>query len=106
MIAEPEKHVVELESACYTIIYSFEMEGEDHTVYSVRFELYPVLGMALPPSEQPDIAGFIKWDGCSNWNTPDDVAIHFCGTRNVVNLMNAILACYHIAGQYMPEAKE
>ncbi len=106
MIEEPEGHVVELEAACYTIVYRFEPEGEAGTVYSVRFELYPQLGMAIPSVELADVIGFIKWDGCSDWNAQDGGSIHFCGCRNVVNLMNAISACYHIAGKYMPEANE
>lgn len=41
--------------------------------------------------------GFIKWDGCSNWNFGGDMMVHFCCMEHMQQLTNAVQECHEIA---------
>jgi hypothetical protein len=51
------------------------------------------------------VHGFIKWDGCSNWeyNKDSDIMIHFCGSNEAEFAAKVIPLCYKIASEHYIE---
>jgi len=51
------------------------------------------------------VHGFIKWDGCSNWeySKDTDIMIHFCGSNEAEFAAKVIPLCYKIASEYYKE---
>lgn len=44
------------------------------------------------------IKGYVKWDGCSNWEVDnDDVMIHGCSRQHLVNVGEIMARCYDMA---------
>lgn len=51
---------------------------------------------------KPQIAGSVKWDGCSNWEfNSDQCLFHFCGISGVEALGGALRRCYEIAAKHL-----
>jgi len=49
------------------------------------------------------LTGYIKWDGCSNWKTPDGFyGIHLCGAKHIDDLKTAIEICYDYTKSNLP----
>lgn len=51
---------------------------------------------------KPLITGYVKWDGCSNWNFGDDM-MHFCFKESAVMIGTMLGRCYDIAKKEMGE---
>lgn len=52
------------------------------------------------------LGGFIRWDGCSNWNWGDDddpAMIHYCSKAQAEAVGQVFARLYVIAGDYMPQ---
>ena len=52
---------------------------------------------------EPFLHGYIKWDGCSNWDWHDrDCMQHFCGREDAVSIGALMNHLYDIAAQRLP----
>lgn len=52
---------------------------------------------------EPMFEGYVRWDGCSNWNIPDGYyQIHFCSKKQAENLGKLLGALYEWAAELMP----
>jgi hypothetical protein len=73
----------------YKILYSHK-EGDYHVDFKI---IEPYNG------DEEDIvfSGYIKWDGCSNWDTDKNCSIHFCGLDGLYNFNECLKECYRIA---------
>lgn len=62
--------------------------------------------MTLKP-EEADVflAGFIKWDGCSDWEFPtqETCMLHFCGIDQATSIGRLMNRMYEIAAEQMPK---
>ena len=78
---EPKSKVVEQvdcgDNRIFTIHFEFEADP-----YYVRFEVFRP-GFEHPDNQAPDFEGSVKWDGCTDINTP--VAIHWCSFEDMTN---------------------
>lgn len=58
--------------------------------------------------QKPFLTGYIKWDGCSNWDCQDQV--HFCGKKEAMssmkNFQSLIEKLYDYTAELMPEYKK
>jgi hypothetical protein len=51
---------------------------------------------------EPFLTGFIKWDGCSNWDFHSrDCMIHFCGRKHATSIGRLMDRLYQIASERM-----
>ena len=49
--------------------------------------------------------GFVKWDGCSNWqiDAQDHVMLHGCSRDDLFRIGAILAACWDWAAELMPE---
>ena len=60
--------------------------------------LYGELAHTLIPNKSfAEIHGSVKWDGCTNWSTRDDVMVHNCGLDDMKRLTEALQGAYEEA---------
>lgn len=72
---------------------------------SVMFSVY--VGSDEDADHEPLLIGYIKWDGCSNWNfSKENYPLHCCGRDNAEDFANLFLEMYDWALEWMPENKE
>lgn len=58
------------------------------------------LGQERPDDKELFLSGFVKWDGCSNWDIGQK---HFCGVQEAEGIGKLLRQLYEIAGQTLPE---
>lgn len=79
-------------------------EPKDHCVEFTIYKEY------LPPRLDPLITGYVKWDGCSNWDFPSDGCthpLHFCGKQDSIEFGEFLGKLYDWAAELLPNhAKE
>jgi hypothetical protein len=81
--------------------------------YLEAFEKQIELGIdpALGPNydDGPLVKGYVKWDGCSNWDFPHEAntthPLHFCGKLEAACFGKMIVELYEWAAELMPEHK-
>lgn len=50
------------------------------------------------------LSGYIKWDGCSNWDFENkNYPLHFCSRSEIKRLSNLFIMLYDWALELMPE---
>jgi hypothetical protein len=106
-------------------------EFDFHTVeavkseYSVEFKIYTGIGyieqyeedlkMGFDDTgpqydEDPLMVGYIKWDGCSNWDFPLPQGVthplHFCSHLEIKAFGNMLASLYEWAAELMPNHKD
>lgn len=66
--------------------------------YSLDFQL-----CRLDDYQEEDIliTGFLKWDGCCNWQTNPDCMYHFCGSNDAVKLAKLFEYLYSAGSKYI-----
>lgn len=64
---------------------------------SVSFKVHDTKGTS--PDDEPIFTGFIRWDGCSNWN--DEGCLHFCGGKEAAEFGALLAIMYDIAQSEM-----
>lgn len=100
----------------FTVEAQREKSHVDFTIYEgvgylKDFEEQIKLGIdpALGPSynDTPLVKGYIKWDGCSNWDFPLEPGVshplHFCGLQEVTAFSKMMPELYKWAAKLMPE---
>lgn len=79
--------------------FTIEHEVREHViVFRIR---YPWNG-----EQEVVFSGTIKWDGCSNWETPKECMLHICGPDMMLDFSKVLMKCYLIAGEHFPEIME
>lgn len=92
-----------------TLNYSVVAEPFDYDVEYVIYEIAQVIkgtpneylykndiDQFVPITEaEKRITGYVKWDGCSNWNLDQlNVMSHFCDRQGLINLGKILSECY------------
>lgn len=82
----------------------------DFTVYNfVEDPEISEMMTTLPPGK-PFMVGYIKWDGCSNWDflLEENVThpLHFCSQIQTTQFGNLLYEMYNWAAELMPWNKE
>jgi hypothetical protein len=106
----------------YCAVVSCNEPKEGDTPYWIDFEVYEIVGVEMHPvegrllfdCETPSgcsgtthilddadefITGFIKWDGCSEWDLGNH---HFCSVKQAASVGPLLRRLYEIAAQWMP----
>lgn len=73
-------------------IVNFRIHGWDGAEVGDGDALTPI----FDADDKPLMTGYVKWDGCSNWDTGDG-AIHFCTRDGAQKLGLAMERCWDIA---------
>lgn len=74
-------------------------DREESCVEIVAYE-----GHINDSSTEPFMIGFIKWDGCSNWDFFDKhCPLHFCTKSQARNFGELLAGMYDMALELMPE---
>ena len=56
---------------------------------------------------KPYFEGYIKWDGCSNWNIPPgNFQLHFCGLKPTRDFGTLFERMYFLAAELLPKHKD
>lgn len=45
-------------------------------------------------TDEPDVTGTIKWDGCSNWQAGEHCQVHFCSAKDMDDFAAVFKAIY------------
>lgn len=68
--------------------------------YAINYEIYD--GYDLDDiTAGPEMEGFVRWDGCSNWRTVETNYIHFCEPTDMNQLNEALVACYNYTAEHL-----
>lgn len=89
--------------------YQFTYEGvtrsyifvadDDAAGYSIQFYVYD--------DDWVIIDGFVKWDGCSNWNfNTENCMLHFCDKDEAAELGKIMALLYEIAHAMMKRHRD
>lgn len=84
----------------------------ENGVYSVNFSMWlgcDAVELARRRARDadeatPDITGFLKWDGCINWQTDPECMAHGCGPSSADVIGSAFREVYRQAHAMMPSA--
>jgi hypothetical protein len=83
----------------------FTVEAKKDT-HHVDFTIYEGIGY----DDDPLVKGYVKWDGCSNWDFPLEAGVthplHFCGRQEIRCFGKMLAELYEWAAELMPEHKE
>ncbi len=85
-----------------------EVEGETgvnfriHEIDSFAIEADGNLTPVFDEDNKPLMVGRVKWDGCSDWNTPQGANVHFCTRDGAQKLGTAMERCWDIAAAVFP----
>jgi len=70
---------------------------EEFGYYAVEWKIggdhhidFQILNLNASEEDNVDAYGFLKYDGCMNWQTDPDCMAHFCDPEQAGNFMNAI----------------
>lgn len=67
---------------------------------SVEFEVYET---NFNCDRSLFLTGYVKWDGCSNWNIPEgNYQLHFCGRKEMEKFTELLQAMFDWAAELMP----
>lgn len=95
--------------------FTIEAKKESH---HVDFTIYKGTGYleSFDPEggsnheHNPFIKGYVKWDGCSNWDFPLGEGIthplHFCDLKEIKSFCDMLSELYKWSAELMPENKE
>ena len=64
---------------------------------SVEFRLY----LTEDDHENYELRAFVKWDGCTNWETNEDCMAHGCYRSCLTNAGEAMALCWDWAKEIM-----
>jgi hypothetical protein len=88
-----------------------EVEGE----YSVNFRIHSWDGAEIGDDDEllpvfkaddkPVMAGYVKHDGCNEWDTADG-SLHFCTREGAQKLAQAIERCWDLAAATLQRTKQ
>lgn len=58
-----------------------------------------------PDEAEVYLSGFVKWDGCSNWefNAQEECMLHFCDRDSLGYISKIMQKCYDITAEYCPK---
>jgi hypothetical protein len=71
-------------------------EDGDHILSVTVYEFWG--GEPCYDEERIFFTGFVKWDGCSNW----DMGLHFCSKKQAVELGTLLGRLYGLAARMIP----
>lgn len=69
----------------------------DHCLDVRIFEVEGWLLDGTPHETSPYMSAYIKWDGCANFDFPDDVCVHMCGRGSAESHCAAVMAVFDLA---------
>jgi len=73
----------------------------------IKLGIDPTLGPNY--DDKPLIEGYIKWDGCSNWDFPLEPGtthpLHFCSHQQIKSFGYMFSSLYEWAAELMPDQK-
>jgi hypothetical protein len=113
---ELEVHIRHFPEMGYTVRASVDRAME----VSVDFEIFPIASVSdvgttfnWKSKSQPwgpefattledalvRLQGYVKWDGCSNWN---GVKFHVCSKKELIEIGAIMAACHDITAELLP----
>ena len=94
VVFDPHSHWVEFE------IYEIQGRAEDES------RLYAGADLKNAPLDEavPTIKGYVKWDGCSNWQFPlgDSCCFHGCERKDLLSFGFIMAHCWDITKELLP----
>lgn len=95
VVATPEEYHVEYK--IYTVA-GREFDGTDYTIPVFRNET------TTPEHAEVFAHGFVKWDGCSNWDFDacQCLMIHACSRKNLTNIGEVLARCWDWTAELLP----
>jgi hypothetical protein len=111
--------IIRREFDFFTVEAKKDTHHVDFTIYEgigflESFEEQVKIGIdsTLGPNydDDPLVKGYVKWDGCSNWDFPLEAGVtyplHFCGQQEIRCFGKMLAELYEWAAELMPEHKE
>ncbi len=104
---DAETRRIERQEIGFIIIATSEYGSDGKSIFSVRFDVWEHFkdgSQDCDPKER-FLSGYVKWDGCSNWQVPADhnMPWHFCSVKQAENVGKLFRQMYEIASTMLPQ---